>query len=125
MAVLGQRESSREWARRAFAMRPTDSMLLYKFDYIYALLGFDDDALYAVEQAVHHGLQKRGWFEHDSNLDSVRAHPRFLALLGQLQPVGSAPLRNVSLSKSQLDLSFLSIIYGFDGRSCGLRRATK
>ena len=84
MAALGQRECSRQWAQRAYSMRPTDSMLLYNLGCIYALLGDGDDALHALEQAVQHGLRQRGWFEHDSNLDSVRATPRFQTLLGQL-----------------------------------------
>jgi len=84
MAALGQRELSRQWAQRAFAMRPTDSMLLYNLGCIYALLNYEEDALHALEQAVLHGLRQRGWFEHDSNLDSVRAHPRFQAILSQL-----------------------------------------
>jgi TolB-like protein/Tfp pilus assembly protein PilF len=84
MAALGQKDRSRQWAKRALVMRPTDSMLLYNLGCIYALLGDSGDALQALEQAVQHGLRQRGWFEHDSNLDSVRAHPRFLALLRQL-----------------------------------------
>lgn len=84
MAALGQRERSRQWAQRAYSMRPADSMLLYNLGCIYSLLGYPGDALEALERAVHHGLRQRGWFEHDSNLDPIRATPRFQALLHQL-----------------------------------------
>jgi hypothetical protein len=33
---------------------------------------------------VDHGLTQRGWFEHDSNLDSIRADSRFVGLLARL-----------------------------------------
>jgi hypothetical protein len=29
-------------------------------------------------------LTQKGWFEHDSNLDPLRRHPRFKRLLKQL-----------------------------------------
>jgi len=35
-------------------------------------------------RAVDHGLPQRGWFEHDSNLASIRADPRFVGLLARL-----------------------------------------
>lgn len=84
MAALGQRERGREWAERAYRMRPTDSMVLYNLGCIYALLGYADEAMRALEQAVEHGLRQRGWYEHDSNLDSLRGDERFVRLVAGL-----------------------------------------
>lgn len=84
LAALGEREQSRQWAERALAMQPNDPMLLYNVGCIYSLLGLSGEALECLEKAVHLGLTQRGWFERDSNLDAVRAHPRFQALLDRL-----------------------------------------
>ncbi len=84
MAAVGQRERGREWADRALAMRPEDSMLLYNVGCVYSLLGCTADALAALEKAVERGQKQKGWYEHDSNLDPLRADPRFQRLLAQL-----------------------------------------
>jgi TolB-like protein/Tfp pilus assembly protein PilF len=84
MAALGRRDSAREWADRALAMRPDDSMLLYNVGCIYSMLGCAEDALTILEKAVAKGLRHKGWYEHDNNLDPVRDHPRFQKLLREL-----------------------------------------
>lgn len=84
MAALGQRERALEWVGRALAMRPADSMLLYNAGCIYSLLGSVEPALTSLEQAVRLGLRQKGWFEHDSNLEPLRTHPRFVQLLRDL-----------------------------------------
>jgi tetratricopeptide (TPR) repeat protein len=81
MVALGQREMGVEWARRACQMRPDDSMLLYNVGCIYAMAGQTGEALDCLEKACALGLRQRGWYEHDSNLDSVRGEARFQALL--------------------------------------------
>jgi len=43
-----------------------------------------EETLKLLERAVERGLTHRGWFEHDSNLDPLRQHPRFKALLERL-----------------------------------------
>ncbi len=85
LAALGEREQALEWAERARAMRPRDSMVLYNIGCIYSLLGAVDEALSCLEGAVDNGLTLKGWFLHDSNLDPLREHPRFHDLLGRLE----------------------------------------
>jgi len=84
MVALGQRERGRRWAERALVMNPDEPMLLYNVGCIYSLLGMIEEAVDCLERAVRNGLTQRGWYEHDSNLDPLRSHPRFQALLGQL-----------------------------------------
>jgi adenylate cyclase len=84
MVALGDRESGREWADRAVQMRPQDSMLLYNVGCIYSMLGDHDAAIECLEHAFDKGLKQKGWYLHDSNLDPLRAHPRFQALLEKL-----------------------------------------
>ncbi|MCE5309521.1 MAG: tetratricopeptide repeat protein [Acidobacteriales bacterium] len=84
MVALGERERGRDWAQRALAAEPDNSMLLYNVGCIYSMLDLVDDAVDCLERAVAGGLTQKGWYEHDSNLDAVRSHPRFQALLGRL-----------------------------------------
>ena len=84
MAAIGQTEKARQWADRAYNLRPEDSMLLYNLGCIYSMLGHTGRALDVLEKGMRLGLRHRGWYEHDSNLDSLRAEPRFRALLAQL-----------------------------------------
>jgi TolB-like protein/Tfp pilus assembly protein PilF len=84
MAALGQNQRAREWAERALALRPDDAMLLYNVGCIFSLLGCVEPAVECLEKAFRHGLRNKGWYENDSNLDPLRDHPRFEALMRQL-----------------------------------------
>ena len=37
-----------------------------------------------LDEAITFGMGQKEWFEHDSDLDPVREHPRFQALLERL-----------------------------------------
>jgi len=84
MAALGQKERAREWVERALGARPDDPMTLYNAGCIYSLLGCAEEAISCLEKAAGLGLAEKGWYEHDSNLDPLRGHPRFKALLERL-----------------------------------------
>ena len=49
-----------------------------------ALLGRVEDAFDCLEKAVNEGFRDKAWFEHDSDLDSLREEPRFAELLKRL-----------------------------------------
>jgi tetratricopeptide (TPR) repeat protein len=85
LVALGERERGREYARRALAMEPDEPMVLYNVGCVYSLLGHVEEAIDCLEKAARNGLRQEGWFEHDSNLDPLRAHPRFRSLLGLLE----------------------------------------
>ena len=84
LAALGERERAREWADRAVAMRTEDPMLLYNAGCIYSLIGLEQKAIESLERAAKRGVLQKGWIEHDSNLDPLRTHPRFQALMERL-----------------------------------------
>jgi TolB-like protein/Tfp pilus assembly protein PilF len=84
LVVLGERERALDWARTALALDPDEAMLLYNVGCILSLAGEVDEAIGLLERAVTAGLTEKGWFEHDSNLDAVRQHPRFQALMQRL-----------------------------------------
>ncbi len=81
---LGDRERALEWARRAHAIDPEDSGVLYNVACIYALAAMPEEALKCLEKAIQNGFGHREWIEHDSDLDSLRGDPRFEALKKRL-----------------------------------------
>jgi hypothetical protein len=84
MVALGETARGLEWADRALALDPDDPMVLYNIACIRAMAGAGDAALDCLERSVGVGMRNRGWLEHDSNLDSIRSHPRFQALMAVL-----------------------------------------
>ena len=84
LAQLGEREKALEWARRAHVLDPEDSGVLYNVACNYALLGMTEAALDCLERAIQNGFGHREWIENDSDLDSLRAEPRFEALKKRL-----------------------------------------
>ncbi len=85
MVALGRNQRGREWAERALAMSPDDPMLLYNVGCIFSMLGCVEEAVTCLEKAKSLGVGQRGWYQNDSNLDPLRGHPRFQALLAQLE----------------------------------------
>src|SRR5262249_47717552 len=80
-ASLGESGRALEWANRALALGPDDPMTLYNVASVYALQGEIEKALDCLENAIKHGFAHKGWIEHDSDLASLRSHPRYQALL--------------------------------------------
>ncbi|HEY8009923.1 MAG TPA: protein kinase [Rudaea sp.] len=80
-AVINDPSRAIEYAMRAMAVDPEDPMLLYNVACTYGVLGKVAECLHALEQAVSKGWGDKAWLEHDSDLDSIRSEPRYLALL--------------------------------------------
>lgn len=84
LVALGNREKGLDWASRAVALDPDDAMLQYNIGCIYSRAGMSERALDCLERAVAGGLQQKEWFQQDTDLDPLRAHPRFIALMSSL-----------------------------------------
>jgi adenylate cyclase len=84
LVQLGDRERGLEWTKRANAIDPEDSSVLYNVACSYALLGQIDDAFACLEKAIQNGFGHREWLENDSDLDALRADPRFQTLRARL-----------------------------------------
>lgn len=82
---LGEREAGREQAEAALRLRPGDFATLYNVACYYSLAGDGERALDLLEQAIHRGGGYADWMAHDNDLAAVHAHPRFKALLAELQ----------------------------------------
>ncbi|MBP1659913.1 MAG: serine/threonine protein kinase with repeat, partial [Candidatus Aminicenantes bacterium] len=84
LVALGLKEKGLEWARRARRIDPDDPMLLYNLGCIHSLAGDVEEAVDCLERAASGGLLQKGWYEHDGDLDPLRGHPRFKALLERM-----------------------------------------
>jgi serine/threonine protein kinase/Tfp pilus assembly protein PilF len=84
LVALGLKDKGLDWARRARRIDPDDPMLLYNLGCIHALAGDVEDAVDCLERAAAGGLLQKGWYEHDGDLDPLRGHPRFKALLERM-----------------------------------------
>lgn len=81
LVALGEPDRGLGWARQALEMDPEDPMLLYNVACVQSLAGRVEDAIDSLEKAVRNGLTEKRWLEKGSNLDLLRLHPRFTALL--------------------------------------------
>jgi TolB-like protein/Tfp pilus assembly protein PilF len=76
-----QREEGVVWAERAVAIDPEDAGVCYNVACLYALEGMTDKAIHSLERAARVGFGNRDWIANDPDLESLRGHPRFEALL--------------------------------------------
>ncbi len=84
LVALGEKAKGLEWARRARKIDPDDPMLLYNLGCIHSLAGDVEEAVDCLERAAAGGLLQKGWYENDGDLDPLRGHPRFKALLERM-----------------------------------------
>jgi serine/threonine protein kinase/Flp pilus assembly protein TadD len=84
LARLGETAQAEAWAKRALAIDPEDPAVLYNVCCAYAIVGKVDEALDCLEQCAKAGFHHRAWIEHDRDLDSLRGHPRYQAILAQV-----------------------------------------
>ena len=80
---LGERARSLDWARRALAIDPEDCGILYNVACVYALQAKTDEAIDCLDKAMNHAYWYKRWAKNDSDLDSLRNHPRFQALMAK------------------------------------------
>ncbi|WP_027682998.1 adenylate/guanylate cyclase domain-containing protein [Rhizobium leguminosarum] len=82
LAFLGVRDMALEWLARALATDPNDINIQYNAACTYALLGEIDRAIDLLEVWMPQvGIEMRLWFKNDSDLDSIRSHPRYSRLV--------------------------------------------
>lgn len=86
-AALGEKHKAREWAAKALALGPDDQSILYNVACAYSLLGDYDEALDCLENILSRGFGLKRWILHDGDLDPVRSHSRFQALLAPGGPL--------------------------------------
>jgi adenylate cyclase len=80
--ALGEKERARAWVERALLFDPDDVLMRYNLACAVAQMGDADYALDLLEQSL--AISDRAgllWAETDSDLDPLREHPRFKAIM--------------------------------------------
>jgi adenylate cyclase len=87
LAHLGERDRAMDWADRALATDPDDTVTLYNVTGMYAVLGDSEHALDLLEKFLPNDVstEQRSWFENDSDPDSLRSHPRYAQLMSTME----------------------------------------
>ena len=84
LAVLGDRERAREWARRALELEPNNYILRYNIGCAYVDLEDYDRALDLVEDSLSHlGRHHVRHVQHDPDIAILRSRPRFAKMLAE------------------------------------------
>jgi tetratricopeptide (TPR) repeat protein len=85
-ALIGMGDTDRglEWAARAVAIDPSDAAILYNVACSYSEAGRVDEAVDYLEKAVAAGFNQKEWIINDGDLESLRDHPRYKALIDSM-----------------------------------------
>jgi adenylate cyclase len=82
---IGEEERGREWLERALKLDATNPITFYNASCFESLVGRTDVALDYLQQAVHLGLHNIHWLLNDPDIASLRDHPRFAAILREVE----------------------------------------
>jgi len=78
-------EKAIEWMKRAISINPEEISVLYNATCLYSLMGRIEEALDYFERAIDSGYSSKEWIENDSDLDTIRNHPRFQEIMKKLK----------------------------------------
>ena len=82
---LGEKQEAERWMQKSMEAAPRDSIVHYNATCFYALAGETEKALDCLEQClIKVGNISREWLDHDSDLDPIRAEPRFREIVETL-----------------------------------------
>jgi adenylate cyclase len=81
----GQIERAMGWARRAETLYPDDMAVIINGACLRARIGLKNEALDLLERVLNKGWGKKDWIENDPDYDSLRAEPRFVAMMAKLK----------------------------------------
>lgn len=86
LAALGEKDAAIAMMERALAIDPDDNNGRYNAACCYAQLGDVDRAIDVLEIWSNGvGGEQKNWFQEDADLDPIRDHPRYPALLAKLE----------------------------------------
>jgi adenylate cyclase len=77
----GRAAEARAWVERACALEPDEPHCRYNAACAYVLLGEHERALDMLEALELKNMANRAWMQHDVELDPLREHPRFQAIM--------------------------------------------
>ena len=81
----GQHARALEWTERATRLYPEDMSVIINAACLQARSGNKEQAMDLLERVFNKGWGKREWVENDPDYDSLRAEPRFIAMMAKLK----------------------------------------
>ncbi len=84
----GKYEEALVQYRKALEIDPEDDIAWYNIACAYSLLEDLDESVAALEKSVEYGYDDLEWMQRDSDLDNIRDHPRYKALVEKLEQRG-------------------------------------
>ena len=81
LAENGFKEDAIREGGKALELSPGDPMMLYNCACLYSQLGEVDRAVDTLRQAIAGGYENFGWMKHDPDLNALREHPGFIAMV--------------------------------------------
>jgi non-specific serine/threonine protein kinase len=82
---LGIHEEGLRWADKAYESDPQDPYIVYGVACSYARVDRVEEAVDYFEKSVACGFAHKDWIEHDADLDNLRDHPRFKAIVDNME----------------------------------------
>lgn len=82
---MGFHEEGLKWADRSYQADPSDPYIVYGVACSYSRVGDVEAAVDYFEKSVACGFAHKDWVEHDADLDPLRDHPRFKAILDGME----------------------------------------
>ncbi len=82
LAELKRVDEAKNQGRMALELSPNDTLMLYNGACLYARLGESKLAIESLRKALAEGWENYEWMKRDSDLDSIRNDPEFIALIG-------------------------------------------
>jgi adenylate cyclase len=105
LGYLGETERGKEWAVRALAIEDDDLRGNYNLACTFAQLGEPELALDQLEKYTERmPPQRLAWLKRDPDLEPLRGHPRYKALVAHAEPRFSALLAEKG-ARTKRDLS--------------------
>ena len=93
LTILGDREAALRFAALALALEPDDHPVQYNVACTYSQLGEHELAIDVLERTMPAASAYRwAWLAQDADLDPLRGHPRFVALVQRFDPDTAAPV---------------------------------
>lgn len=78
---MGQNAEAVAWMNRIIASHPDDNGVYYDQACLYARMGRVEEAIAALRTSLEKGFCSFAHIEHDDDLDAIRRHPDFMALI--------------------------------------------
>jgi len=85
LQTLGNSAEAEKWVQTSLRNSPRDSVITYNAACFYALMGDTERSLDYLAQSADVGCLNLDWLEQDSDLDSLREHPRFEEIIARFK----------------------------------------